>query len=868
MLKAQTTNWGRPRWVAPTLALLLLTALFITLPVNAQSEDPSDPVLLTGHAPGLAAGGNHARTDDGRIHFVWNECTVESQCLNGGSGEKLILRHRSLDPDTKEWSETSTVREHSGHLVNPRIYAAGSTLHLTWLQDWNPSEDEPIRLWHCTLDDSLSCTDAQRISPTSDQAIYQAGAVAPDGKLHIVWQEESTGSRSSRLLYRAQQSGGWGPLVEFPTESEWQRNAAITIDTQNVAHVSWTDKPAGTPISQVDEQILHATVPPGADGPDSLRQLSEGIVIKHRSGLLAVEDTIHAVFSNETDTFHRILEPGDEEWSDPVNLSRDPYMGGGNFPMLVATEDDTLTAAWINRTQEGFMLWTTQYIEGLWHRPRLSAGPMHALHLPTAIDDPQGFAHFAWSGALTEDEYNQMFYFSPLSDSKETRDPEIDQVQPRQEAWVNDAEVIVGAHVLLDAPLDRAESELLVNGVRYDVEGAGTMVRGVVDNLTEGTHHAELTVRDAQGRETERSWSFHVDRQSPTFEVWTEEASVTTNITGWHTEPVTIYGNADARGGAPARVQLAALAYGVEWQDLDPDGLELLEGWLYELDFRAIDDAGNTAESIEFPGVGWDATPPEAEVQAPPRWSQHRELAITITSVLDGDDDEGSPERISFTLHPADDADAAPVHEHGASPTDGRTTLTGVPEGDYMMHVNISDEAGNVQDSLPGPWPVGIDITYPELRITPLELDEGVRIEASDSLSGVARLVLQDAEGVALEEWTYNGTSGIEMDLLEADLQDVQSVWLEDAAGNAVQARSGLEGWEVEQIRRPDPPSQSDEGPTDETGSGGGNIDEIDETPGPGVLLLLIATMIAVLWSRRGPASHPTRKRNDPRETQ
>jgi hypothetical protein len=139
-----------------------------------------------------------------------------------------------------------------------------------------------------------------------------------------------------------------------------------------------------------------------------------------------------------------------------------------------------------------------------------------------------------------------------------------------------------------------------------------------VTDLPEGEHQVDLDVRDTAGGATEHTWSFRVDKTTPGFTITTSDESGATNVSGWTAHPVTIKGEADDRGGSPAKVQWSAEGF-IPWTDLDPEGLTLPEGFLYSLSFRAIDTAGNVAGSKTMQ-LGWDATPPNVSVDPPPRW--------------------------------------------------------------------------------------------------------------------------------------------------------------------------------------------------------------------------------------------------------
>lgn len=782
------------------LCTVLMMAPTVVSATDSLADPHTEPVPVLESLE--AVGNTHmAINPDDEVYFVWTECTgvIREGCVD--------IQYRSYDPGANAWSPASTLIDSQINASFPQLYWTGDQVQLLWTEGGTYYDGEPVVLKWCALE-HMACSGTPTILSDPDlQVFVPRGVVGPDGMLRVAWQSEYHYEDQARVVLREQRSGGWGPEVFFDTGSVLQRAPAVAVDGDGRAHVAWREMDPEEALGNIQQWFTYATVESGAVQSSEPVRLADSPMYRREVSLAVGDGMVHALYSLETDVYHRERDAADAdaEWSVPVNVSRVHKRTAGQDQILLA-DGDKLTAFWIRGTVDHFQWMAAQRVGGVWGQPReLVGAPFNRiLEAPQAVQDSQGATHALWKGVKNGEPYKNSYPYYRIfggNGSLAYVPPEILSFTPGHETWVRSDPVTLVARVATDSGVDRDATRLSVDGtpVSYTIDPEGALVADAV-GLAEGLHEVMLEFHDhAGGSITDTSW-FRVDRTPPLLS-YTVSDGATTGIAGWQMSRVTVEAHADALGGAPAKTQFDVDESGI-WNDFSGSS-NLLEGRLFNLRFRAIDEAGNVDLGPVFK-VGWDATPPtvRAETSA---FSMNGHVVVQVhakppeqndvTSAASHDHHDGhhhdhsgtgdnppvagpgSPIHVQVMLHPSGGGD--PI-SHVSPLDEGRLVLEDVPAGTYRLSSHATDEAGNTAAAEVANETITVDRDPPMLQVT-TRGDGSLVLRATDDVSGV-RLVRVEAGGSVLLEETADGVG--ELEVVAPAVPVEASVRVEDVAGH------------------------------------------------------------------------------------
>jgi BNR repeat-containing family member len=163
------------------------------------------------------------------IHIVWQDDTP---------GKDEIYYKRSEDGGTT-WSAAKRLTWTSGWSLHPAIAAdSGNALHVVWEDDTSGSYDIYYKK---SADGGTSWSTAKRLFWTSGGSYYPALDIDSGGVIHVVWDDNTVGNEE--IYYKRSSDGGatWSAVKRLTWTAGTSQNIAIDIDSGGAIHVVWED---------------------------------------------------------------------------------------------------------------------------------------------------------------------------------------------------------------------------------------------------------------------------------------------------------------------------------------------------------------------------------------------------------------------------------------------------------------------------------------------------------------------------------------------------------------------------------------------------------------------------------------------------
>lgn len=727
---------------------------------------------------------------DDHIHFAWSECLDPP---GGGCDDgRMVMKYRMYDVDTASWGDATTIVEppEGQDAYLPVLEETDQGVVLVWLQGIavtsrsSPPTHHPAEVWACIIQDG-SCNKSDRLSGPAAGVESSAAAVGPDGALRVVWAESR--NNEGQVVFRQQAASGWSSPVEFDNGGIDQRQPDVAVSQDGTAHVIWVAHPI--PNEPIYRVVFHATVNTDTKNPSGSDYASQHLLTNNGAAVEAEGEVLHLVYGTERGLFHRSLIDGG--WTDAYNVAQSQR--NTLRPDLVVNQEG-VAVVWMESVppHPPYRLRMAEHVDGMWLRPEMVLDPPHrALSMPKLDSDLLDRYHLVWPGRATNDEPTRPHYMTLSSTFDEASDPPvIGAVSPKDESWNRSEAIELEAHVNLSSPLDRGETEWLLNGDFLDYEASGSTLSAVVRDLPKGKHEVALVVVDRAGNSDQKQWTFHIDRTQPQFtaRVINENGD---DAEGWMLNPVRVEGEILSDEGAPAWVEVQAThpedgsiaRLGEDdnrWIVVPLDGEVLLpEGLMLDVTVRARDEAGNInfGETVQ---VGWDSSAPELDFVVP-AWSTSPDVDIPVET---GNRSAGAPIDVHAQLvHMEPDVALADATIRIKPSRSAPVNFEGVADGHYELRIiDIRNVMGVSQDPLPGPWMIGVDSVAPEVAVK--ETEHGFVIEAHDETSGITYLRAFQRGDIIDEATDENGVLTTSIIVPSDALAERVLIQVEDVAGN------------------------------------------------------------------------------------
>lgn len=805
------------------MALLLPAMQAPTAAAQATAEDPLETVVPLTAPDHIGGWGGMTRAPDGRIHFAWAACQEETDGCRD-------IWTRWYDPDTGSWGEPQKWYDGTRNATSPILLVGADTTHLVWNE---ATAQGPWTVKSCQVVGGTCTGVTDHGTDGADKGNVQA-ALGPDGRLRIVWQEVF--SDQWHVLFRQQDSEGWQDPIHFPPQENvmYQHLPSLAVDRDGRSHVAWQERVGGTSFST----IWYTTVEPDGQAAAMAEQIHAPGAHGHTQPTLAAQSdgTIGMVFNLRRETYFQEKDPGDADWSTPVNVSR-TESGSQQSALQLLPQQDGWTVLWRTGTTGQMGLVAAERVDGFWLQPHtVLDGPYSELILrPSGAHDQAGI-HLAWTGKTTDAPEVQMHYRILASDGEDLPPPTVDRLVPPPSGWTNTTQPTMRVHFSSSAPLDLDQSSLTVDGIGVDlhlrtVHGIQFLeAQATLDE--EGTHEAELELVDRQGGSVREDWAFGLDTQPPDLDVtWSVGGHAVEQPEGWHAEPVAVALDTADSGGSPTRIEVS-MDDGVTYVHPSEVGLDandgaflLPEGQQMHLRFRARDAAGNVDAAPAY-RVGWDQTPPDIQF-ANDRWTRD----APDVRFLANQTAPGSPVTVQATLDASGDQDV----NWTADLADGHIALDGLRPGDHTVVLVAQDAAGNSME--PVRVQVGVDPDPPRVTL------DNTSLETVDNVSGLAALVVEHA-GQRLLETGLDATPTHRVEIPWPPGASSVRATVEDVAGNTWTGRLDLAAGALQD-------ATEEAGGAQDVGAASDSDDRGLGVPGPAAGIALFALAAAAVCRRR-----------------
>jgi hypothetical protein len=169
------------------------------------------------------------------VHLVWQDYTP---------GAFEIYYKKSTNGGTT-WGTAERITWTSGGSYRPGVVIDSTNeIHAVW------SADAPIynEIFHKkSADGGATWGTAKRITWTSGTSDYPSPAIDSSDGLHVVWQDDTPGSRE--IYYKRTTDGGttWSTSQRLTWTSGYSNSPIIAIDSNNHIHAVWYDYTPGDP---------------------------------------------------------------------------------------------------------------------------------------------------------------------------------------------------------------------------------------------------------------------------------------------------------------------------------------------------------------------------------------------------------------------------------------------------------------------------------------------------------------------------------------------------------------------------------------------------------------------------------------------
>jgi BNR repeat-containing family member len=208
----------------------LLGAFALSMSI-AMATKPVDPVHNV--AEGIAA---TICSDGKELHTTF---------LSGANGSSIF--YSGSKDDGASWFPATKVRQadcsHQSAIVDKN-----GAIDVVWSE----GDSNPDIYFSRSTDHAKTWSTPKDISNTPGDSREPSLAEGPDGTLHIVWSDTSTGEKNRDIYYSFSKDNGktWGKDVLLPADNisktkGYSSDGVIGVDKDGVVHVAWCDTSSG-----------------------------------------------------------------------------------------------------------------------------------------------------------------------------------------------------------------------------------------------------------------------------------------------------------------------------------------------------------------------------------------------------------------------------------------------------------------------------------------------------------------------------------------------------------------------------------------------------------------------------------------------
>jgi len=355
--------------------------------VQRRPDGSWSTVTNVSNTPGSARQLQAALDPRGGVHIVWTEVT----------SNRVTIYHRARSP-AGVWGATEDALSATNlpDASSPRMAVApNGTIYLVWFSSTADYNDAFFT--YRGTDGGWSAV--QNISQIYGMGFDMEIALAPNGSLHVAWNDTGSSGYLSVYYRQRRNDGQWLPLQKVSTNSmSHVYSFDMSVDSAATVHLVWAQGEGN--LIYTKRWVNQDWLPPVAITNATMS--SYPAIVADRSGIA------HVVWlspSNGAFSVYYMHQDGAASWTTPVAISESQPVDFA--PIRIAQDQqDRLHVIWLgNLAGTLHLYYVRQNDDGAWAAP-LAASPGNYGVIDYVIRvDPSGSANLLWSDILQNDLY-------------------------------------------------------------------------------------------------------------------------------------------------------------------------------------------------------------------------------------------------------------------------------------------------------------------------------------------------------------------------------------------------------------------------------------------------------------------------------
>jgi hypothetical protein len=321
------------------------------------------------------------------VHVVWED---------SAPGNKDIFYANSTDGGTT-WSPAKSLASTPDNSYAPSIAVDSSdAIHVVW-GEYGPY----IEIYYTrSMDGGGSWSQPKRMTWTSWWSGEAKIAIAPDGGIHVVWEESPPGN--NEIYYRRSTDGGttWMTTKRLTWTSGFSRNPAVAAG--NSVHIVWSDDTPG------NTEVYYRRSTDGGASWEAVKRLTwtpEDSYVPDAA--FDSSGRLHVVWKDEVsgsaEIFHKRSTDGGTTWSAVKRLTWTAY--DSYAPTIAGDSDDNVRLVWHDSTPGNYEIYYKSGAGGAaaWGPSQRVTWTLGESLWPAIAVDSDNMVHLVWQDDVSGD---------------------------------------------------------------------------------------------------------------------------------------------------------------------------------------------------------------------------------------------------------------------------------------------------------------------------------------------------------------------------------------------------------------------------------------------------------------------------------
>ena len=295
------------------------------------------------------------------------------------AGRGLTLLQSWFTP--QNISNTSAASDDSSLAVGP-----DGTIHVVWQDD----SSENREIYHAQLPLGGAWSAPENVSNTTGSSESAFLAVDSQGRLHLVWQDNTR--RSWDIYYSTQLlDGSWTSAVDLSRTPLSAVEPVLVVGDDGTLHAAWAGNDPTT------WEIYYVAKFRGADWTSPVNISHTSTESQHVDLVVDSTKRVHAVWRDQRAGRHEIVyahKPPGGQWTDPANVSRSTGISWD--PAICLDAGDGLHVVWYDDSSGNWEIYYSAMITSGWSASVNVSNTAGGSAQPDIICLPNGVVHVVW----------------------------------------------------------------------------------------------------------------------------------------------------------------------------------------------------------------------------------------------------------------------------------------------------------------------------------------------------------------------------------------------------------------------------------------------------------------------------------------